>query len=430
MAPAVAADASGRFVIAWQSEDRVVFRRFAADGTALDGADVAVDAAAAGAQRNPAVTASTSSGAFLVAWQGSGAAADASSFGVYARAFAEDGSPAGAAAAVNQTTAGAQHSPAVTYTLGLPATFVAVWQSQGQDGSGGGIYQRRLSLAGVPLASEEPVAATTAGSQRRPQVASDASGNAVIVWESQGTDGTTLVRGRRFRGSGAPIGGEVQLSSSVLPGSPAVASALGGDFLAAWARAAEDGELDLLRRGFDHRGVAFESEQAVSATAGAQQLAAAAAGGPTQTVVAWVHTASGQPPAVVAQRFAVGGSDFFTATPCRLVDTRNATGPLGGPQLSAGVARTFTIAAVVCGVPATARALALNVTAVPGVAAGDLVVYPGDLWPPGTNVVSYLGGVNRAAMAVVPLSRDGIGTFTALSTANVHLVVDVNGWWE
>src|SRR5262245_3083791 len=36
-------------------------------------------------------------------------------------------------------------------------------------------------------------------------------------------------------------------------------------------------------------------------------------------------------------------SQYFTVTPCRLIDTRNPAGPYGGPALTAGVNRTFTV---------------------------------------------------------------------------------------
>jgi hypothetical protein len=49
-------------------------------------------------------------------------------------------------------------------------------------------------------------------------------------------------------------------------------------------------------------------------------------------------------------------------TPCRLVDTRAASGPLGGPGLKAGKTRTFVLTGV-CGVPASAKALSVNLGA-------------------------------------------------------------------
>jgi hypothetical protein len=35
--------------------------------------------------------------------------------------------------------------------------------------------------------------------------------------------------------------------------------------------------------------------------------------------------------------------EFFTLEPCRLIDTRNPAGPLGGPALQPGAARLFVV---------------------------------------------------------------------------------------
>ncbi|MFL6291106.1 MAG: metallophosphoesterase family protein, partial [Thermoanaerobaculia bacterium] len=58
--------------------------------------------------------------------------------------------------------------------------------------------------------------------------------------------------------------------------------------------------------------------------------------------------------------------DFYTLPPCRLVDTRSSS------PLAAGVRASFPSAGS-CGIPADARALALNVTAVNPSATGNLV---------------------------------------------------------
>jgi hypothetical protein len=42
---------------------------------------------------------------------------------------------------------------------------------------------------------------------------------------------------------------------------------------------------------------------------------------------------------------ATAARDFFTVTPCRLVDTRLAPGPLGGPALAANTSRVFVVVA-------------------------------------------------------------------------------------
>ena len=74
-------------------------------------------------------------------------------------------------------------------------------------------------------------------------------------------------------------------------------------------------------------------------------------------------TASATDPTTIS----VAGSAlrFVPVTPCRVADTRNATGPFGGPILGAAVSRDFNIPSSSCGVPANAAAYSLNLTVVP-----------------------------------------------------------------
>ncbi len=53
--------------------------------------------------------------------------------------------------------------------------------------------------------------------------------------------------------------------------------------------------------------------------------------------------------------------DFYLLPPCRLLDTREANGPFGGPPLQANAVRVFPVVGR-CGVPSEARALSANVT--------------------------------------------------------------------
>ena len=57
---------------------------------------------------------------------------------------------------------------------------------------------------------------------------------------------------------------------------------------------------------------------------------------------------------------------FYPLPPCRVADTRNPNGPLGGPVLQAGVERDFPVQSNPnCVIPSTAEAYSLNFTAVP-----------------------------------------------------------------
>ena len=121
---------------------------------------------------------------------------------------------------------------------------------------------------------------------------------------------------------------------------------------------------------------------------------------------------------------------FYTLTPCRLVDTRNPAGPLGGPALAASAQRTFALASQ-CGVPSTARALSLNVTVIAPTAAGDLRLFPGGSATPLVSTINYRAGQTRANNAIAGLGAAGDLTIQCdQATGTVHLVLDVNGYFQ
>lgn len=47
--------------------------------------------------------------------------------------------------------------------------------------------------------------------------------------------------------------------------------------------------------------------------------------------------------------FAQTGQLFYPITPCRLVDTRQPNGPLGGPVMNANTTRAFPLMSSSCG---------------------------------------------------------------------------------
>ena len=128
----------------------------------------------------------------------------------------------------------------------------------------------------------------------------------------------------------------------------------------------------------------------------------------------------------------VPGLAFYTLPPCRLVDTRGPTSLTGGPALAPGNPRIFYLAGL-CGIPADARALAVNVTVTQPHAAGHLTLFPGNTAPvPATSTLNYAPGQTRANQAIVPLSPDGAGALNVLvgSAGSVHLVLDVSGYFR
>lgn len=119
---------------------------------------------------------------------------------------------------------------------------------------------------------------------------------------------------------------------------------------------------------------------------------------------------------------------FEPVAPCRVLDTRSDQLPpgLGAPALAAQESRTFAVPSV-CGIPADAQALAVNVTAVNPAAAGSLTLWPGNGPVPATNNLSFPVGKTRAASSIVPLDAAGSFTVKNGSSGAVHVVVDVSG---
>ena len=121
-------------------------------------------------------------------------------------------------------------------------------------------------------------------------------------------------------------------------------------------------------------------------------------------------------------------AQYHTVTPCRLLDTRNPNGPFGGPAITAGVNRTFTVAGS-CGIPADATAVFLNATIVSPTNTGNLRIFPTGAAVPFVSALNFAAGQVRGNNGVYTL--DALGRFDVrLQPAGTsHLVVDVAGYF-
>ena len=115
------------------------------------------------------------------------------------------------------------------------------------------------------------------------------------------------------------------------------------------------------------------------------------------------------------------GLSFYQVTPCRVSDTRTSNTPL-----SAGVSRNFTIAGS-CGVPATAQAYSLNMTAVPSGYIGFLTTWATGSPRPLASTLNAAEQAVTANAAIVPAGTNG--SVSAYSSDNTDLVIDVNGYF-
>jgi hypothetical protein len=124
---------------------------------------------------------------------------------------------------------------------------------------------------------------------------------------------------------------------------------------------------------------------------------------------------------------------FYTVAPCRLVDTRNAVGPSGGPNLAANAGRAFPVTGV-CGIPPTATAIAVIGVAVAPADIGDIRLYANGASLPVSSALNFRPLNTRANSAMVPLGTGGqLAVFCDApvgSTNRVGFVLDVYGYFQ
>ncbi len=130
---------------------------------------------------------------------------------------------------------------------------------------------------------------------------------------------------------------------------------------------------------------------------------------------------------------ALRADNFYTLTPCRVFDSRATPPPLQG-----GVEKFIPVAGV-CGVPAGATAVSLNITVTNATAGGDMEIGRGDatLPDPATTRLSFQPNKTRANNGLVQIATDGVGGVVkgvkaraaAAGTTTVDLILDVNGYF-
>jgi hypothetical protein len=114
-------------------------------------------------------------------------------------------------------------------------------------------------------------------------------------------------------------------------------------------------------------------------------------------------------------------------TPCRVADTRSSS-----PLLD-GVPQTFAFHGV-CGIPATATTVTLNLTAVAPTGNGDLTIHPSDEPAPAFATLPFVANRTRGMIVLARISRDAAGELVVQAAVanggSVHLVMDVTGYFE
>ncbi len=114
-------------------------------------------------------------------------------------------------------------------------------------------------------------------------------------------------------------------------------------------------------------------------------------------------------------------SGFTPLSLFRFLDTR------GGDPLGADSSMCVEIAGTP-GIPASAKAVAINLVAVAPSGPGFMTAYPGGAPPPDTSTLNYAAGQTIANGAIVEVG-DG-GEICVYSLASAHVIIDVSGFFD
>jgi hypothetical protein len=159
-------------------------------------------------QQSPRVT--RNGAGYFVVWHAEGL--DGSLYGIYAQQLDHEGHSVGPQFQVNLYGEHDQRDPAVASDSS--GNVVVVWSSYGQDGDLGGIFGRKFDSSGNPVTSEFTISSTSLGHQSMPQISVDALGNFAVAWNTKaGEDLRSAVSARKFNAKGEPLTDEVRIDS-------------------------------------------------------------------------------------------------------------------------------------------------------------------------------------------------------------------------
>lgn len=127
---------------------------------------------------------------------------------------------------------------------------------------------------------------------------------------------------------------------------------------------------------------------------------------------------------------ASSGNQFFTLTPCRVVDTRTNSGMgpgFGPPFIGGGNTREFVLPLGVCSIPPSAEAYSLNVTVVPRKPLAFLTIWPSGVPRPLVSTLNAFDGAVVANAAIVPAGNNrGVNVYASDDT---DVIIDINGYF-
>jgi cysteine-rich repeat protein len=137
--------------------------------------------------------------------------------------------------------------------------FAVAWSAEEPDGFLRSVWFRQFEATGEPVGDELRLSPGSGGDHRAPDLAVNASGEYLVVWQASTTDGSPLgIAARGVSAAGVPDVTERMLSTQVSsnPGRPSLALAPDGRHVVAWLSSDESLDATIYLRRFDAAGVA------------------------------------------------------------------------------------------------------------------------------------------------------------------------------
>ncbi|MBN2136791.1 MAG: hypothetical protein JW720_03190 [Sedimentisphaerales bacterium] len=186
--PDAAMDADGNFVVVWVQDtgSKSIMARLYDTRCRPKTDPFVVNSIACNSLTTPAVAMQTN-GSFVVTWDGDEHLSSLDD--IHARAFDPNGEPVSEQFMVNNTRAYAQQNPDISMTE--QGEFVIVWHSESiVQNHARDIFARRYGPACLPIGDEIRLNSFASNEQKYPAVAISQNAKFIAVWQSDGQDGS------------------------------------------------------------------------------------------------------------------------------------------------------------------------------------------------------------------------------------------------
>jgi hypothetical protein len=284
--------ADGGFVVTWEHvpiegpNPDIMARLFNPDGTPAT-PEFLVNTSRATHQFAPSVG-MNASGDFVIVWE---SVVDGG-WSIFGQRYNAAGVAQGDEFLVNDDSPGRRQYAKVA--LDDAGNFTVTWSAFTNDSNVNplGVYARQFDSAGVPLEDEFRVDSIS-DVGRNSDIAMEPNGEFVIVWTRSGSFFGEIY-GRRYNAAGSALGTEFPISSGMSAAGANVAVDADGDFVVAWMGSESGLDHEIFVRTFGSDGTALtDQDQVNTGTDGIQWYPSVSASAEGHFVIAWTRNANG-----------------------------------------------------------------------------------------------------------------------------------------